>query len=97
MKLRHAAALALVYWMLLPPHAAKSPIGFDANAPLSKWPIAGLFENAAECEAFKPEMNRRWLSALEPRHLDSKELMDIRQYQAQELCITPDDPRLKEK
>jgi hypothetical protein len=40
-------------------------------------------------------MNRRWLRALERRHLDSKELKNIRQYQAQELCIATDDPRLK--
>ena len=97
MNLRHAAALALAYLMLLPPQTSKSPLEFNSDAPLNKWSMAGFFGTAAECEAYKLELNSRWLRALEPRHLDAKTISDIRQYQAQELCIANDDPRLKEK
>ena len=83
------------YWILLPPQTSKSPLRFDAHAPLNKWSIAGLFGTAAECEAYKLELSSHWLSALEPRHLNAQTLSDIRQYQAQELCIGSDDPRLK--
>jgi hypothetical protein len=92
---RHAAALAVAYLMLLPPQTSKSPLRFDANAPLNKWGMAGSFGTAAECETYKLKLNSRWLGALEPRHLDTKTISDIRQYQAQELCIGSDDPRLK--
>jgi|SRR5271170_669808 len=99
MKSRHAVALALAGWylMLLPPQTSKSPLRFDANAPLNKWPMAGGFGTAAECEAYKTELNGRWLRALEPRHLDTKTISDVRLYQAQERCVAADDPYLKSK
>jgi hypothetical protein len=99
MKPRHAAALALVgsYLMLLPPQTSKSPLRFDANAPLNKWYIAGGFGTAAECEAYKSESNGRWLRALEPRHLDAKTISDVRLYQAQERCVAANDARLNSK
>ena len=95
MKPRHAAALALAYWILLPPQTSKSPLRFDADAPLDKWWMAGSFDTAAECEAYKLELNSDWLRGLEPRHPDAQTLSDIREYQAQELCIPSDDPLLK--
>jgi hypothetical protein len=99
MKPRHAAALALVGWylMLLPPQTSKSPLRFDENAPLNKWYIAGGFDTAAECEAYKSEANGRWLRALEPSHLDAKTISDVRLYQAQERCVAASDVRLKSK
>lgn len=97
MTLRHAAALALAYLMLVPPQTSKSPLRFDANAPLNKWYAAGLFGSAAKCEKGKQELNSRWLQALEANHLDAGTIRDIQQYQAQELCIANDDSRLKEK
>jgi hypothetical protein len=92
---RRAVALAIAYIMLLPPKISKSPLRFDAKAPLDKWYISGFFGTAAECEAYKLEMNSSWLRAIEPRHLDAQTISDIRLYQAQELCIASDDPRLK--
>jgi len=97
MRIRHAAALALAYWMIVPPQTSRSPLRFDANAPLDEWYIAGIFDSAAECENYKQEMNRGWLLALEPRHLDAATIRDLQQYQAQELCIAADDPSLNEK
>jgi hypothetical protein len=93
MRFRHASALAIVYLMLAPPQTSRSPLRFDADAPLNKWYMSAFFDSAAECENYKQEMNRRWLMAA--RGLNFGTIRDIQQYQAQELCIASDDQRLK--
>jgi hypothetical protein len=46
----HAAALALAGWYLMTPPFAPSPIGYNARAPLSTWPIIETFDTAGECK-----------------------------------------------
>jgi len=49
MKLRHAAALALVGWyLMMPPSTSSGRIQKDA--PLSRWYIFTTFETKKECE-----------------------------------------------
>jgi hypothetical protein len=51
MKLRHAAALALVVWYLIvPPPVIHSSVPVDLDAPLSKWGIFSSHNSAADCE-----------------------------------------------
>ena len=51
MKLRHAAALALVVWYLIvPPLVIHSSVPVDLDAPLSKWGIFSSHNSAADCE-----------------------------------------------
>jgi hypothetical protein len=55
MKLRHAAALALVGWYLMvPPQTRTWWIGeerYDDAAPLNRWTIEQSFDKAELCEA----------------------------------------------
>jgi hypothetical protein len=56
MKLRHAAALALVGWYLLEPPFIKLPNGkYDAqiDAPLGKWFHFASFDEASDCETVR--------------------------------------------
>ena len=57
MKVRHAAALALVGWFLMvPPQVCPKnvfnqvPCGRDLNAPLNKWLSRGYFDSADDCD-----------------------------------------------
>ena len=56
MRIRHAAALALMGWYLISPPLTKDPInpvtgtGWPAtDAPLSKWTILDSYDSAADC------------------------------------------------
>jgi hypothetical protein len=92
-KLRHAAALALVGWYLMaaPPMLNKGgSSGPDLGAPLSKWTIEESFDTAKECEAADEKLKTRFLDA-RPQTLAGIEW-------AQGIsCIATDDPRLKGK
>jgi hypothetical protein len=90
MKLRHAAALALVGWYLMvgfspfPPKVTPQPLhpGETEGPPiLSQWQIRRSFDSADKCEQARTELLR-----LTP----SVGAADV-------LCIASDDPRLKEK
>ena len=56
MKLRYAAALALLDWYLMtaPPPAGQpgsaQAVKADIKAPLSKWTIVGIFPSKKACE-----------------------------------------------
>jgi hypothetical protein len=66
MKLRHAAALALVGWYLLMPPAKHN--GMPADVPLSRWRNFGAFDSAAQSESalrtqrksFEAEADKEW-------------------------------------
>lgn len=91
MKLRHAAALALVSWYLMIPPSAL-PSGVAYKEPLSKWQIVRGFDTADDCNDFlstffEGSQQKQALNMLEPAYRD---------YMFAE-CIASDDPRLKEK
>jgi hypothetical protein len=91
MKLRHAAALALVGWYLMIPSSTLPP-GVAYKEPLRKWQIVRGFDTANDCDDFlstffESSQQKQALNILEPAYRD---------YMFAE-CIATDDPRLKEK
>lgn len=86
MKLRHAAALALVGWlMLIPPTSRDYPMG-NVDAPLTQWVRRPTtYRNKEECEHVLDRQTR--LRNARNRQL---EVRFRRQWQ----CVAADDPRL---
>ena len=69
MKPRHAAALALVGWYLMAPHAYYDPKragkGYsgwmrdgDADSSLSAWKLIGSYDSAADCESTRAALQK---------------------------------------
>jgi hypothetical protein len=88
MKLRHAAALAIVGWyLMIPPRTAHDHVTFDDHAPLASWFVFSAHDAAHECEGAK-FLNRE-------AHKQSGDPMKAALDSAQ--CIAIDDPRLKGK
>lgn len=60
MKLRHAAALALVGWYLMAAPTLRDPrtdsFAIDVNAPLQSWQILDSYYSAAECETAERDL-----------------------------------------
>jgi hypothetical protein len=51
MKLRHAAALALVGWyLMMPPTSPPNSFTINEAAPLSKWYLIESFDSAESCK-----------------------------------------------
>lgn len=107
MKIRHAAALALVGWYLMTPPVTDNNGHYmiAENAPLSDWKNIGGFDSADECTEYKFWLN----SGLKKRYgedfgtrlarlLRSKGTYEIASDAATLVaqCIASDDPRLKE-
>jgi hypothetical protein len=102
---RHAAALALVGWYLMVPPAG------DNTATLKYWLQEGSFDTAKECEAGQlayrnhyDHMSERdwntwdeWYSQKYKHHLDKAILGLFQDSADHSLCVSSDDPRLKEK
>lgn len=86
MKLRHAAALAVVGWlMLIPPTSRDYPMG-NVDAPLTEWVRRPTtYRNKEECEHVLDRQTR--LRNARNRQL---EVRFRRQWQ----CVASDDPRL---
>jgi hypothetical protein len=86
MKLSHAAALALVGWYLMAPpvHAPNHKVDF--HAPLAKWTILGSFDKAEDCEMADLRLRQT-----------PQTTKGLSVWEAADLCIATDDPRLKSK
>jgi hypothetical protein len=85
-KLRHAAALALVGWYLMVP--PQKPDGhLDASAPLSKWKIGAAFDNgdAQKCNEMIAVMEAHGLKLGVRREIEEGSTAQ---------CVSSDDPRL---
>jgi hypothetical protein len=85
MRLRHAAALALVGWYLMVPPFQRGGVNLDA--PLRSWRLFGSYDTANDCEDDHLEMVEKSKHAAPSGHL----IMELAQ------CIASDDLRLKEK
>jgi hypothetical protein len=84
MKLRDAAALALIGWFLItPPPQANGH--YDTAAPLSRWKIEGGAGTRKECEETQALLTSR--ATKESRPSDVEAVKDAR-------CVPMDDPRL---
>ncbi len=108
MKLRHAAALALVGWyLMMPPLKGKSVV---ADAPLSAWKIVDRFDTAADCENSSSSLLKQAKKTASQEERDFKANSDRSNSQNLETiqqlyflqvvvplqeCIATDDPRLK--
>lgn len=90
MKLRHAAALALVGWYLMVPPLIANPNPttggqLEVSAPLSKWEIVRSFDTAAECNEARQRTAASGVGNAEAQRL----------WQKYATCIASDDPRLR--
>ena len=87
MKLRHAAALALVGWYLMAPPLYE---GHKSNldAPLSEWVILDSFDSANDCWRERSIMNTDHKRDFKHDSIQRERLGSIS-------CIATDDPRLK--
>ncbi len=82
MKLRHAAAFALVGWYLMQPPAHRGTDGksvFEDARPLTMWRQIGAYDTAKECEAQIDHM------VTLPTDVGAEFVR----------CVASDDPRLK--
>jgi len=91
MKLRHAAALALVGWYLMVPPIVDGVAVIDA--PVSKWIVNTPFDSASACDKAQGILVLRAKRDLEKRVPKTDLAIAISFTQAQ--CIATDDPRLK--
>jgi len=91
MKLRHAAALALVGWLMMtPPTARDGKILY--NAPLADWEHERGGDTEAQCRA-NIENLLRGIKKAYPDSLKEEKWQAVRAAK----CISTDDPRLKKK
>jgi len=106
MKVRHAAALALVGWYLMvPPLRVKGPVSdpntpveADIAAPLSQWTKLGtLFATLKECREY-PSHFRKLMHEANGDTEQEKQADEMAEYWfGKSQCIAADDPRLKGK
>jgi hypothetical protein len=98
-KLRRAAALAIVGWylMLAPRTSDSPPVTDDVNAPLNKWKTVGSYDTAAECDAGKKDTPATIYNAEEGMSEQQKKVwtQTIMNLLEASICIATDDPRLK--
>jgi hypothetical protein len=89
MKLRHAAALALVGWYLLIP-----PLGRPAPSDLSQWEVITTFDSRSLCMSLRTSDIQSWLITKGILDLSAAQL---KAYVDNSRCVSEDDPRLKAK
>ena len=94
MKLRHAAALALVGWYLMMPPVYLPEWWVDPDAPLPQWTIEASFDTPRDCE-LRRRVRKEHSAAL--WDYNPRKLMVLRVQDLLQLCIATDDPRLKDK
>jgi len=104
LNLHHAAATALVAWILIvPPQLAKNRHP-DQAVPFSKWEQMGSYNSAAECNADRAAFIKRDQkeyklslgSASSPASSSGAARQDALKSTAA-LCISDDDPRMQKK
>jgi hypothetical protein len=88
MKLRHAAALALVGWYLIGPplKAAVKPPMVDWNARVSTWLPMEFFDTSADCQ--------KEIEAVKPRAEERARQTHSELPRDPFLCLGEDDPRI---
>ena len=87
MKIRHAAALALVGWYLL------VPLPGDPGAPISLWSQIGSYDTAKECTAAQTQAIKHVKAT--DFHFSEATVKQTRDVFLESQCIETDDPRLK--
>lgn len=95
MKLREAAALALVGWYLMVPHQ-KADGSLVNQSHLSEWKIRDRYNSLAGCEAAREELNKdgeEFMREVE-KHTDLSVVSQAAVLLAAQ-CVASNDPRLK--
>jgi hypothetical protein len=94
-KLRRALALALGWYLMVPP-INRAPAGYEAQfgLPLSKWTVNTAFDSAYDCEAMHTPYLLKNAKNMNSRQKGSLSwALAVAATQSQ--CIASDDPRLK--
>jgi hypothetical protein len=102
MNLRHTAALALTFWLLVTPPLHDEKV--DLSAPVRRWRVSGtFFDSPDDCQAYKAKVIAG-SSVLGAEIFDKvkaplreKIKAAVSQSISDSICISSDDPRLKEK
>jgi hypothetical protein len=102
MNLRHAAALAIAWYLMIPPVGIDNKV--DAHAPLSQWRKGVKFDSEQACDesltdAIHNPMTLSEYQAATKATLKAKmhplSQSEMTRRTAQSVCISADDPRLK--
>jgi hypothetical protein len=94
MKMRHAAALALVGWYLMIPPVVceKRKCNAELNAPFSQWRRSKKsLGSESDCEEARPRVR----AAVDTAVKDVSARLEYDKALASGLCVSSDDPRLK--
>ena len=76
---------------MYPPMSSVSPDGkMLRDAPLTEWKTGASFDTAKDCEAARVRVKQGSKEAI-------PEMRDLTEDIASALCVSTDDPRLKEK
>ena len=102
MKLRHAAALALTFWLLVSPPIHEEKV--DLSAPVKHWRLTGhVFDSLDDCQAYKAQIiagsslvGTGTFDKLFKAPLPEKLTTTVKQALSSSTCVSSDDPRLKE-
>jgi uncharacterized protein YfaP (DUF2135 family) len=100
MKPRHAAALALGFWLLATPPIHETEV--DLTAPLKHWRASGhFFDSLDDCQAYKVKVIAG-SSVLGAEIFDQVKAAQrekiktaVKQAISDSTCVSSDDPRLK--
>ena len=94
MKLRHAAALALVGFYLMVPPYSERPIPLKNLPPLSKWSIYQRYNTLDECRQVRSDITSGWLQDSPPDFVQ-RFGNNFKSTFARAECVVTNDPRLK--
>jgi hypothetical protein len=95
--LRHAAALALVSWLLMVPPVVPSTREVNKSAPLKEWTVMFEFPNNEGCDSARYELRKRALAVQAAQARGKTPTIDPGAFCAvcSAQCVAGDDPRLK--
>jgi hypothetical protein len=98
MKLRHAAALALMGWYLMVPPLVNAPYKVDTEALLTSWKVSQTFDTREECDKSLLAAHAKYKpTATDPIGTIKKGTRAFALQMTFTRCVSSDDPRLKTK
>ena len=96
MRIRHAAAFALMGWYLILPPVLYPSRQVNPDAPITKWNHYQVFETAKECEDANMSLRKKAEALSRDEKLNPKSVVETAAAQGSlGRCIASDDPRLK--
>jgi hypothetical protein len=97
MKLRHAAALALMGWLLMVPPVVPPTREVNKSAPLKEWTVIFEFPNNEGCDSARYKLRKQTLAGQAAQAKGKTPTIDPDAFCAlcSAQCVASDDPRLK--